>query len=258
MSPATATKQFDQKAFEKEWAEKEARSLKVWREGGWGLTRIQEYPRLSDETTAFNADITLNGKVVGSAEDDGKGGSIEIRFNERYSEAEKAFYKAFDVKEGTDAEIAIGHLVEAYAERKDILASAKRFAKKGFPITCIFRSKGGIITSAYSSTEAAVEDMKKKGLLSGGFYTEGSVASDTVYLRLDLSKDYNPEEMRNAGTEAWIKKTAKKYAAKGLGFAAVWKNAEACVLMNAFPSDASRSLGMVKKGITGYRKIDLT
>lgn len=44
-------------------------------------TRFKSYPRLSEETTAFSADLVdANGAPVGSIENDGKGGGPLVRF----------------------------------------------------------------------------------------------------------------------------------------------------------------------------------
>jgi len=48
------------------------------------LKKVQEYPRLSEETTAFSADLYIDGVKRGTAENDGKGG------NTNYSSAGKS------------------------------------------------------------------------------------------------------------------------------------------------------------------------
>jgi len=47
------------------------------------LKRLQHYPRMSEETVAFNADIAYEGVVVGTAENDGHGGCTFIHLNEK-------------------------------------------------------------------------------------------------------------------------------------------------------------------------------
>lgn len=54
------------------------------------LKRLVTYPRMSEETTAFNADLWIDGKKVGTAENDGHGGSNLLRFDDR--KVEQAFY----------------------------------------------------------------------------------------------------------------------------------------------------------------------
>jgi hypothetical protein len=47
------------------------------------LKRFQHYPRMSEETIAFNADLSYEGVVVGSAENDGHGGCTFIHLNDK-------------------------------------------------------------------------------------------------------------------------------------------------------------------------------
>jgi hypothetical protein len=44
------------------------------------LKKLQVYPRMSEETTAFSAEVYINGTHVGSARNDGKGGETELQF----------------------------------------------------------------------------------------------------------------------------------------------------------------------------------
>lgn len=53
------------------------------------LRNFEFYPRLSEETNAFNADLWIDGKKVGTAENDGKGGMNRLYFQDR--KAEEAF-----------------------------------------------------------------------------------------------------------------------------------------------------------------------
>jgi len=47
------------------------------------LKRFQHYPRMSQETEAFNADLAYEGVVVGSAENDGHGGCTFVHLNDK-------------------------------------------------------------------------------------------------------------------------------------------------------------------------------
>ena len=47
------------------------------------LKRFQHYPRMSQETEAFNADLCYEGVVIGSAENDGHGGCTFVHLNEK-------------------------------------------------------------------------------------------------------------------------------------------------------------------------------
>jgi hypothetical protein len=48
---------------------------------GLTLSRYKSYPRLSDETTAFNADLLLDGRKVGDAENQGQGGATFVHLD---------------------------------------------------------------------------------------------------------------------------------------------------------------------------------
>ena len=47
------------------------------------LKRFQHYPRMSEETEAFNADLSYEGVTIGSAENDGHGGCTFIHLNDK-------------------------------------------------------------------------------------------------------------------------------------------------------------------------------
>jgi hypothetical protein len=47
------------------------------------LKRFQHYPRMSQETEAFNADLAYDGVVIGSAENNGHGGCTFVHLNEK-------------------------------------------------------------------------------------------------------------------------------------------------------------------------------
>jgi hypothetical protein len=47
------------------------------------LKRLQVYERMSQETTAFNADIWIDGKKAGTAENNGHGGNTNVRIADR-------------------------------------------------------------------------------------------------------------------------------------------------------------------------------
>jgi hypothetical protein len=47
------------------------------------LKRFQHYPRMSEETIAFNADLVHDGVVVGTAENDGHGGCTFVHLNDK-------------------------------------------------------------------------------------------------------------------------------------------------------------------------------
>lgn len=60
---------------------------------GYEVRRYQEYPRMSEETIAFNADIYFQGKKFAEAENSGHGGQTNVYGN---NEMVEAFQKATD------------------------------------------------------------------------------------------------------------------------------------------------------------------
>ena len=47
------------------------------------LKRFKDYPRMSQETVAFNSDIAYEGVTVGTAENDGHGGCTFVHLNDK-------------------------------------------------------------------------------------------------------------------------------------------------------------------------------
>lgn len=47
------------------------------------LKRLQIYERMSQETTAFNADVWIDGKKAGTAKNAGHGGNTDVRIDDR-------------------------------------------------------------------------------------------------------------------------------------------------------------------------------
>ena len=94
-----------------------------------GLKGYKEYPKLSDETTAYSTDITLDGKVIGNAENDGKGGCDRISISPLYRSEWFGVTQEYAKETGEDFEpedALIGHLTEMQKEVKE----AKKIFKK--------------------------------------------------------------------------------------------------------------------------------
>lgn len=101
------------------------------------LKRFSTNARLSQETTAFAADVWVNGKKAGSAENDGHGGATLVRLHlvdpatrDRIEAHGKtlvpAEFKSVASYEGAGTEWIVDQLVEAELQKK----AAKAFAKK--------------------------------------------------------------------------------------------------------------------------------
>lgn len=122
------------------------------------LKKFSYNSRMSEETDCFTADIWINGKKVGYAENTGKGGSNSIFFTDRAVEREfnewaeaqppmPSGYEGLDPLPMT-ADLYItclaADLIEAKNKQKDEARQLKweeknrqAFAQRGFPVTLI-------------------------------------------------------------------------------------------------------------------------
>ncbi len=97
------------------------------------LKRFTTNVRLSQETTAFAADVWVDGKKVGTAENAGHGGNTNVRLDPSIRAAVEAYgktrvpaeYKSFT----SGAEWIVDQLVEAELAKKSDKAFAKKLAK---------------------------------------------------------------------------------------------------------------------------------
>lgn len=114
------------------------------------LKKLRVYERMSEETTAFVADVYINGKNVGEAKNDGRGGETELQFyHEQGSPLRKLCDEAFawaktlpdrvvDMGEGrqpftykVNLVDVIDEQVEDFLKKKEEAKQAKLF-EKGF------------------------------------------------------------------------------------------------------------------------------
>lgn len=97
------------------------------------LKRFTTNARLSQETTAFAADVWVDGKKVGTAENDGHGGMTLVHLDPSIRGAVEAHGKALvptEYKSFTSgAEWIVDQLVEAELQKKSDKAFAKKLAK---------------------------------------------------------------------------------------------------------------------------------
>lgn len=97
------------------------------------LKRFTTNARLSQETTAFAADVWVDDKKVGHAENDGHGGATNVHLDPSVRDKVEAYgktlvpddYKAFT----SGAEWLVDQLVEAELQRRDDAKLAKKLAK---------------------------------------------------------------------------------------------------------------------------------
>lgn len=106
------------------------------------LKRFQHYPRMSEETTAFNSDILYEGVTVGTAENDGHGGCTFIHLNDK-GRSIPALVEASKLPEGNDESLTdiVDNLVEKTIHSKWVEKQRKRVQKE-LATTVIFSRKG--------------------------------------------------------------------------------------------------------------------
>jgi hypothetical protein len=99
------------------------------------LKKLALYPRMSEETTAFAADLWINGAKVGSAKNDGRGGMTFVHWavpQERRREIEAALKARVPAEhkfmEGV--EWAIDELVEAQRSAKETAKNDASFKRR--------------------------------------------------------------------------------------------------------------------------------
>lgn len=106
------------------------------------LKRFQNYPRMSEETTAFNADIAYEGVTVGTAENDGHGGCTFVHLNDK-GRAIPAIVEASRLSEIDENSLTaiVDELVEKTIHSKWVEKQRKRVEKQ-LATTVLFNRKG--------------------------------------------------------------------------------------------------------------------
>jgi hypothetical protein len=106
------------------------------------LKRFQHYPRMSEETNAFNADLVHEGVVVGSAENDGHGGCTFVHLNDK-GRAIPEIVTASNLPEFNDDSLQsiVDNLVDQTIHSKWLDKQRKRVEKE-LATTVIFNRKG--------------------------------------------------------------------------------------------------------------------
>lgn len=106
------------------------------------LKRFQHYPRMSEETNAFNADIAYEGVTVGTAENDGHGGCTFVHLNDK-GRSIPALVEASRLPEGNEASLTdiVDNLVEKTIHSKWVDKQRKRVEKE-LATTVLFTRKG--------------------------------------------------------------------------------------------------------------------
>lgn len=98
------------------------------------LKRLQIYERMSEETTAFNADVWIDGKKAGIAKNAGHGGNTDVRIDDRALAAALREYGKTRVpdeykKFAPGDEWVVDHLVDKARAAKETARVARKSAK---------------------------------------------------------------------------------------------------------------------------------
>jgi hypothetical protein len=106
------------------------------------LKRFQHYPRMSEETNAFNSDILYEGVTVGTAENDGHGGCTFVHLNDK-GRSIPALVEASKLPEGNEDSLTdiVDNLVEKTIHSKWVEKQRKK-AEKQLATTVLFNRKG--------------------------------------------------------------------------------------------------------------------
>lgn len=106
------------------------------------LKRFKDYPRMSEETIAFNSDILYEGVTVGTAKNDGHGGCTFVRLNDKGS-AIPALVEASRLPEGNPESLTdiVDNLVENTIHDKWVEKQRKKVEKE-LATKVLFNRKG--------------------------------------------------------------------------------------------------------------------
>lgn len=124
---------FDMDAFNKGWDDFHL-AVKPFTDR-IGFSSFKHYKRLSEETLCFDSNITLDGKKVGFARNDGHGGCTDITFtdNNLWKTVNEEIDRLWtgDKKHRLSFESLLSSLAAAFAEDKEWEAYVKRAVKRG-------------------------------------------------------------------------------------------------------------------------------
>lgn len=140
------------------------------------LRNIEVYPRLSEETTAFSADIYFEGRKVGTAENSGKGGcndthwedrGVRDRFIKWCSEqpAEKHTLGGDEFTIAIDEDFYITKLIEKHmadADKRKVLKKLQRDFNTGIPFKLESHAPNayGILKVTHTRGDTKLTEMK--------------------------------------------------------------------------------------------------
>ena len=111
------------------------------------LKRFQHYPRMSQETEAFNADISYEGVTIGTAENNGHGGCTFVHLNDK-GRAIPEIITANQIPEFSDGkfnEDSLTNMVDRLVEnsiRSKWIDKQRKKVEKQLATTVLFSRKG--------------------------------------------------------------------------------------------------------------------
>lgn len=125
------------------------------------LSKVEFYPRLSEETLAFNAVVEING-LKGEAHNEGHGGptsiypgEVEAAVNEYAKTLPPSTDHGFTV--AYDADMLIGEMVGRAADDVETAKEYKKMARKGYKVACEFGHQ-----RIYCTVTPTVEQLVRK------------------------------------------------------------------------------------------------
>lgn len=125
------------------------------------LTKVEFYPRLSEETLAFNAVVEING-MKGEAFNEGHGGptsilprEVAVAINEYAKTLPPSTEHGFTV--GYDADMLVGEMVGEAADKVEKDKEHRKMARKGYKVYCEFGNRG-----IYFTVQPTLEAMIQK------------------------------------------------------------------------------------------------
>lgn len=111
------------------------------------LKRFQHYPRMSQETEAFNADISYEGVIIGTAENNGHGGCTFVHLNDK-GRSIPEIITANQIPEFSDGkfnEDSLTNIVDSLVEnaiRSKLVDKQRKKVEKQLATTVLFNRKG--------------------------------------------------------------------------------------------------------------------
>lgn len=125
------------------------------------VTKVEYYPRLSEETLAFNAVVEING-LKGNVQNDGQGGSCCF-YPAAVEQAINAYAKTLlpdtsgNYTLAYDADFLLATIIGRAADEAEKTKDFKKMARKGYKVACQFGER-----VVYCTTTPTVEALVQR------------------------------------------------------------------------------------------------